>query len=752
VCSSDLRTTSFSQTFEGKEVSIRNPFFYLSKSEFLSIPGLNKKIYEDCKNSEDSWLIKQLEEHKDELCKPAIELFEITKEITKRTIENRVHEINVRIKKDGNLVNTQLDSRWDAGWYQISHGILNNPNFQLDKSVLELYEQYKIKMKELEEYLKERTKELKLTDEVIIFDEKDRLIKMDVRWQTGEFFTPFEVVQIAYDKFCNYYNIDVLDLKEYNFWDPCAGRGNLLYGYPGPTYEKCVLSTLNQEDVDGMKKDDYYPGSIKFKYNFLDQTDEELPQELLKELENSENKWLSVFNPPWGMNKGLGLQKNTVEKNTSNRIRTEMKNSGINGRYYNELMFQSIFRFIEISKKFKLKMKFSIICGWRLLFSKDCLFRNYINDSGFKLRSGFIFRGNEAFKTSTVETAFCLIFDNEDKSQEDEIDLDIMVLDKKTKNYRIVGNKKYQWKQTQFVTDIKSPKKTNNGYIFKRDSLTIKNETKVPPNIICYADTTMTFNIYLGSLNGISGGGSGWYIVDERSLRNLMFRGFCYRYILSKWYHGGGITTRLFNENIIDKKLFNKITTNHLVWNVFHSAFGKTTSIKQIFNNIEISIRNSFFPIDKEEFKKFSGISKELYSDADLSENSWFVNYLIEHADELNDISKEILAIVKEIIKQTIHFRITKLFGTIKGGNSLDMQLDTRWDAGWYQIIYGILENTNITLPEEVKKLYEQYKIKMKELENSLRKTAKELKLTDEVIIFDEKESSNPVEDKHYVF
>ena len=551
---------------------------------------------------------------------------------------------------------------------------------------------------------------------------KDRLIHISSRWQTGEFFTPLEIVQIAYDQFCEFYKMDVLNLKEYTFWDPCAGRGNLLYGYPGPTYENCFLSTLNQEDVDGMKTGGFYPGATIFQYNWLNQTDEELPEVVLNALKDRTRKWLFIMNPPWGKNDTC-LNMRSDSKQTNNVINDMMKKDKL-GKFSTELMYQSIYKLINLCLKYKLKCKICLICNTNLLFGVRNEFKNKMLELGFKLRNNsFIFNGNKSFGTTQIPAACCLIYDNEPDLQESNINFNLFY------NNNNIGYYNYEFFTDSFLRNIKKQKNNTKGFLLNRNSLAITENINSPEKFLFYFEGDMMFNPKLFSCCSNKIGGYQGIFVNADNLNHILYFSFCSKFIKNSWFK--------FPLRVFDCSEYFNNNLNTLIYLSLHPTYGRTTSFSQTFENAPVSIRNPFFYLSKSEFSSLSNITRELYDDYNSAEEPWFIQYLSEHESELCGPAKELIRIVKEITKQTIQFRNTKLMATIKD-EYIDTQLDTRWDAGWYQIRYGILENTNITVSDQVKDLYKEYKVKLKELENYLREVAKGLKLTDEVILYED--------------
>lgn len=565
----------------------------------------------------------------------------------------------------------------------------------------------------------------------IILSFKDQLVHMNERWRTGEFFTPFEIVDKSYEKLLDYYGMDPLDLKEYTFWDPCCGQGNLLHGFPGPYNSKQhFLSTLNQEDIDIMNQQGLYPGALKFQYDWLNQTDEELPEEVKEALADKNRKWLFVMNPPWGSNcaggaiaKVSGADK---KKDTNTPVRDEMLISNLT-QYPRELMYQCVFRTISVVSRYQLNAKICLICNWNMLFKLNNDFKKFMITKNIKLRSGFLFNGDKHFKTTSIPFACSLIYDNNAIDQNSIIHLGL-ITDKE------IGYMKYEFNADEYLfnTIQKQSIGKESHYFLNRTGLSIIEKVKRNNKSIAYYCGDMTHTPKLQSSITDTVNHYGWDLTNENVDFTCEYTMYT-KFRTNRWYNKIG-------RNFHDSRFTD--TINVLAYLSFHPTYGRTTSFSQEFEGEQVSIRNPFFWISKEEFQNYPCLTKPLLSDLQSSENSWFHSYLQEHQNELNVHAKEIIRLATEITKKTMCLRDrSKVIHPRKGKNEeiVSSHLDLRWDAGWYQIVRGIIENPNVTLTDDVKTLYKQFQSHMKDLENYLRGVAESLKLTDEVILLDDK-------------
>ena len=100
-------------TYKGKQWDIKNEFFFMSREQMLQLANENNNddLYNDCSVSDDRFVYKWLEEHKEELSDKAKEVLEMAKELVVssmkyRTLFNEEHE------------EYQINN-FDCGYYQL---------------------------------------------------------------------------------------------------------------------------------------------------------------------------------------------------------------------------------------------------------------------------------------------------------------------------------------------------------------------------------------------------------------------------------------------------------------------------------------------------------------------------------------------------------------------------------------------------------------------------------------------------------
>jgi len=151
----------------------------------------------------------------------------------------------------------------------------------------------------------------------------DRLIEDTQRRKDGAFFTPTIWVNEAHKMIEEQL---VLNWKnEYIVWDCACGTGNLTRDY---NFKELYCSTLNESEIDIMKKNHINDEATRFQYDFLNDDLNKLPQSLQLAL-NDGKKILIFINPPYGTantktassaeyRNGIALTKINLEMNENN--------------------------------------------------------------------------------------------------------------------------------------------------------------------------------------------------------------------------------------------------------------------------------------------------------------------------------------------------------------------------------------------------------------------------------------------------
>ena len=100
--------------YKGKLWDIKNEFFWMSKQDIMDLANEYNmdEIYEDAKTSEERYVYKYIQEHKEEFSQEALDILNKAIELTKKSFKYR------QLFADEHP-EYQLEKCWDAGFYQL---------------------------------------------------------------------------------------------------------------------------------------------------------------------------------------------------------------------------------------------------------------------------------------------------------------------------------------------------------------------------------------------------------------------------------------------------------------------------------------------------------------------------------------------------------------------------------------------------------------------------------------------------------
>ena len=100
--------------YKGKLWDIKNEFFWMSKQDIMDLANEYNmdEIYEDAKTSEERYVYKYIQEHKEEFSQEALDVLNKAIELTKKSFKYR------QLFADEHP-EYQLEKCWDAGFYQL---------------------------------------------------------------------------------------------------------------------------------------------------------------------------------------------------------------------------------------------------------------------------------------------------------------------------------------------------------------------------------------------------------------------------------------------------------------------------------------------------------------------------------------------------------------------------------------------------------------------------------------------------------
>lgn len=193
-----------------------------------------------------------------------------------------------------------------------------------------------------------------------LLERRDSLLPLDEQKFKGAFYTPFHIVDKAYDQLAATLGADWQD--RYIVWDNCAGVGNLEAKHSN--LRNVFMSTLDQEDVTIMRGNPAFAGAEIFQYDYLndDVTDfgeidysltGKVPMALRQAIADAKSgkedakPILVLINPPYGeATSGGNTAADVIGSSKPGIAKTRFAEAGMSryGKAKNELFMQFIAR------------------------------------------------------------------------------------------------------------------------------------------------------------------------------------------------------------------------------------------------------------------------------------------------------------------------------------------------------------------------------------------------------------------------
>lgn len=501
-----------------------------------------------------------------------------------------------------------------------------------------------------------------------ILERRDSLIPLDERSFKGAFYTPLDVVDIAYDKLSEALGKNWQ--KNYIVWDMCCGVGNLEVKHSN--HRNLFMSTLDSADVDVMKATKTCVAAYRFQYDYLNDDirndgsiDYSITNKLPMALQNaiaSGKKILILINPPYGeTGSGIGkgsLNKKEVEKT---QINTLMKSH------------QTGYASKELFVQFLIRISQEIPNATVAIFSK----LKYVNAPNFeKFRAfwnaaflgGFIVH-SKAFDGLKGNFPIGFLIWKTNQNSPKKTPMTTILVDVYDKKSQLVGEKHfYNLPNKNFLNCwIEKPKTNQETALPLSNAVTISRNPRIKKsceNMIGYLyasnndlqhagqETLISSSIYTG------GNGGGLYITAE-NLWKIAIVFTVRRVIRPTWKND---RDQFLQPN---KPLSDEFKNDCLMWMLFNGS-NLTASANDIeWNGGKWNIINHFIPFTENEVG-----SPERF------ESDFMVQYLNNKKNSKE--SREVLNDARELWKS--YFEYTDVRSVRD-----ELKLN-RTDVGWYQV------------------------------------------------------------------
>jgi len=495
----------------------------------------------------------------------------------------------------------------------------------------------------------------------------------------GEFYTPLNFAQKGLEYIEKILGKNLFDSGQYRLWDMAAGTGNLEYYLPTEAQKYCYLSTIQQQEFEICKQN--FPEATCFQYDYLNDDVEnlffnieqktwKLPENLRKDLENSELKWLILINPPYATSqKANGKFKEGVS-DTKIRKFMHIKNLGEDSR---ELYVQFLFR---IHKEFENK---NVILS---LFSKI----NFINANNhqkfrekifhFIFEKGFIFSSanfSETSKNNAFPVCFSIWnFNKNENLQNQTINFDI--LNEKTekigtKILKTEDKNKFlnHWVQRPAAKIIFPP--LGSAITLKIDNKDKRDRIAKAfiASMMCAGNTLQNQN-QTAIFSAPAASAGAFSITFENFEKSIII--FAVRNALKKdWLNCGD---QLLQPN---KGISDEFICDSVIFSLFNPS-NQTAALRNVeYKNQIYQINNQFFPFLLSEIRSWnvseSKIKNSFAKDTDRFVAKWLLSRKLSvESEKVFEKGREIYQYFFENLKKL----------------NLELFKIESWDVGWWQI------------------------------------------------------------------
>lgn len=508
----------------------------------------------------------------------------------------------------------------------------------------------------------------------------DRLVEDTTRRSKGEFFTPTPFVDLAHKYVSDTFGEDWKE--RFVVWDNSCGTANLTRDYK---FKELYLSTLEQSDLDTANQMGYNMEATKFQFDFLNDSDDKLPQGLQDAI-NSGKEILFLINPPYAtannMSTKVGDNKSGISSTKIGDKMREEKWGASSQNLYTQFLYR-ITKIQEINKNIKIGIfcKPNYLTGGTYKKFREIFFKNF----GFE--KAFIFQASHFSDVSTQWGINFVVMSNNinDKNEyphnlvDFNNDYELINLDSK-----ILYNLDNNIESSRWVREELKGLKTNDAPQLS-SAIIVKNK----------------------GIGTATDGALGYFY---NNANNVQFNGTNVSLFTSPFAsaHGLNIISKNFNKvinlftarkaikgdwvNDKDEYLapneqhpeYEQFTHDSLVYSLFNNS-SQQSSLRQIdYKEKKWDIKNEFFWLSKNDMVELAETHHydELFKDAKTSDERFVHTKLFGSEriyDKLSPDAKEVLNMATELIKKSIEMRV------LVSENKPEYHLNS-WDAGYAQM------------------------------------------------------------------
>ncbi len=510
---------------------------------------------------------------------------------------------------------------------------------------------------------------------------QDRIIEDTTRRKKGEFFTPTPFVDLAHKYISDTFGEDWKD--RFVVWDCAWGTGNLTRDYK---FNELYVSTLEQSDIDTANQMGYNPEAVKFKFDFLNDSDNKLPVGLQNAIENG-REILFLINPPYATANNMGTEMGDHKAGVGKTIQNELMLNDGWGKSSQNLYAQFLYRIYKY-QKLNRNIKIGLFSPPLFLSGNSYVdFRKNFNTE-FGFESGFLF---EASYFSDVANGWGIsftIFDgniNLKKYVLDIVEYDnsfsLCVVDKKE-----IYNTDNEISASEWVRkEIRGLKTFDAPQISSATIIKEKGIGNISENALGYmlvgGNNVMKNNQNVALFSSAFSNGHGLSIIEENYFKCINI------YTSRRLITGQYANWKNWNDEYLapneQHSNYKQFTYDSIIYSLFDSKANQS-SLRQIdYKNKKWDIKNEFFWLSKNEMQALANENSydELYKDAKNGDERYVYKKLFQEGiyEKLSPEAKEVLDIATDLLKKSIKAR------KLVSEEHPEYHLNS-FDAGWAQL------------------------------------------------------------------
>ena len=474
------------------------------------------------------------------------------------------------------------------------------------------------------------------------------------------------------------------DWKEkFVVWDCCCGTGNLTKDYK---FRELYLSTIKQDELDFVLESSYNPGAIKFQFDFLNDSDDKLPQGLRDAINNGKDI-LFLLNPPYAeatnmkTDRGTGKHKTGVAKTLMNEEMAKQKWGRSSSNLYGQFLYR-IWKYQEVNKNIRI----GLFCNSRYLTGSGYKTFRERFFKRFDYKKGFLFQASHFSGVSAKWGISFAVYDNQvNKAEDFKHDLfelkDGKLLEKGEKVIynvdRVTTLSKWVREPIKKMKTFDTPQLTS--------ALKVKSEGCLRGSLVEDALGYMLLaandvgnnanNVCL--LTSAYSGGNGLSVVIEN------FDRVCTTFTARKSIKGNWINdTDEYSSPNIEHTEYNQFEIDSIVYLLFNNS-SEQSSLRQVtYKDKKYDIKNEFFWMSRKEMMELADIERVAFDeDAKMDKDRFVYKRLFVDGvyNQLSPDARAVLDKASDLVRKSIKER--NLMSIEHPGYHL-----SSWDAGFAQL------------------------------------------------------------------